>query len=74
VLEGARVKIPLRDIRSVQAKAPNHAKTALLVTGLGVAAASSFYFLVVQSGESGGGGGRGVVCPTDVRGRDVNFC
>jgi hypothetical protein len=73
VLQGARVKIPLREIQSVEAKAPNHARTALLVTGLGVAAVSSFYFLIAQSGGSGGGNGE-VYCPPDVRGRPVNFC
>jgi len=73
VLQGARVKIPLRDIRSVEAKAPNHKRTALLVTGLGVAAVSSFYFLITQS-DGGGGGGGGVYCPRDVRGNATNFC
>lgn len=73
VLQGARVKIPLRDIRSVEAKAPNHGKTALLVTTIGVAAVSSFYFLVIQSGGSGGGGPASY-CPRDVRGNPVNFC
>jgi hypothetical protein len=73
VLQGARVKIPLRDIRSVEAKAPNHAKTALLVTGIGVVAVSSFYFLVAQSGGNGGCG-EAVYCPRDVRGNATNSC
>lgn len=75
LLQGARVKIPLRDIHSVQAKAPNHARTALLVTTLGVAAVSSVYFVfVTQAGGGGAGAGESVFCPTDVRGRPVNFC
>jgi len=73
VLQGARVKIPLRDIRSVEAKAPNHVKTALLVTGIGVAAISSLYVLAVSQSGSRGGGDT-VYCPRDVRGNATNFC
>ena len=72
--EGTRVKIPLRDIRSVEAKAPNHAKTALLITGIGVAAISSLYVLAVSQSGGGGGANDGIFCPPDVRGRAVNSC
>jgi hypothetical protein len=73
VLQGARVKIPLREIRSVEAKAPNHTRTALLATAVGAAAVSSVYFLLVTQ-AGGSGGGEGIYCPTDVRGRAVNSC
>jgi hypothetical protein len=73
VLQGARVKIPLRDIRSVEAKAPNHTRTAILATTIGVAAVSSFYVLLASQG-GGGSSGDSVLCPPDVRGRAVNFC
>lgn len=49
-LQGARVKIPLSEIRSVQAKVPNHTKTALLATTLGVAVVSSMYFAFLSNG------------------------
>lgn len=50
-LQGARVKIPLSEIRDVQAKVPNHAKTALLATTVGVAVVSSMYFAFISNGS-----------------------
>jgi len=73
VLQGARVKIPIGEVQSVRAKIPDHKKTALLVSTLGVAAVSSLY-LVLAGQSSGAGGGEGVYCPVDVRGRPVSSC
>jgi hypothetical protein len=52
LLQGARIKIPVSDIREVQAKVPNHTKTAILVTTLGVGVVSTMYF-AFGSGSSG---------------------
>jgi hypothetical protein len=68
-----RVKIPLTEIRSVQAKVADHTKTAVLVTTLGVAAVTSIYFgLIANAG--GAGPGDGVYCGTDVKGRPLPYC
>jgi uncharacterized ParB-like nuclease family protein len=49
-----RVKIPLTEIRTVQAKVHDHTKTAILVGTVGVVAASTIYFgLISKSGGSG---------------------
>ena len=72
-LEGARVKIPLADIQTVQAKVHDGGKTALLVGTIGVAAVSALYVgLISQSGSSNGG--EVVYCGVDKRGRSENFC
>jgi hypothetical protein len=42
-----RVALPLDQVRSVRAKMPNVAKTALLATTLGVASVSAVYFMWV---------------------------
>jgi hypothetical protein len=74
-LEGTRVRIPLADIQTVQAKVRDHGKTALLVGSIGVAAVSALYVgLISQAGSSTGTGGEVVYCPVDVRGRATNFC
>ena len=52
-LNGERVKIPLSEIQTVRAKLPDHKKTALLVTTVGVATVSSMYFAFM--GKSSGG-------------------
>jgi hypothetical protein len=52
-LQGARVKIPLSEIQSVQAKVRDHRKTAILVAAVGVAVVSSVYVGFV--GKSSGG-------------------
>jgi hypothetical protein len=56
MLQGARVKIPLSEIQSVQAKVRDHTKTAILATTLGVAVVSSMYvgFLGKGSGKASG--------------------
>ena len=48
-----RVKIPLREIQSVQAKIPDHRKTALLATTLGVATLSTMYYFFISKAGSG---------------------
>ena len=68
-----RVKIPLADVRSVQARTPDHTKTAILATTLGVAAATSVYFLLVSQG-GGSGSGESVSCGVDVKGRALQYC
>jgi hypothetical protein len=75
ILQGnhQRVKIPLGQVRSVEAKVPNHAKTALLLGGLGVAAVSSVYFLLISQAGSNGVG-ESVYCGTDTRGRPLGYC
>lgn len=52
-MNGERVKIPLSEIQTVQAKVPDHKKTALLVTTVGVATVSTMYFTFM--GKSSGG-------------------
>ena len=73
-LEGARVKIPLADIQTVQAKVRDGGKTALLIGTIGVAAVSALYVGFISQAESSSGGGAGVFCPVDKRGRAENFC
>ena len=50
-LQGARVKIPLSDISTVQAKVPNPTKTILLATTLGVGIVSTMYFAFISGGS-----------------------
>lgn len=69
-----RVKIPLAQIRSVEAKVPNRTKTALLLGGLGVAAVTSVYVLFVTQSSGGNGVGESVYCGTDTRGRPLGYC
>ena len=72
-LEGARVKIPLIEIQSVQAKVRDGKKTALLLGGVGMAAIAGLYVAVIsQSGSSTGG--QGIECPVDKRGRYELYC
>jgi hypothetical protein len=53
-LQGARIKIPLSEIQSVQASVRDRTKTALLLSTMGVAAASSIYFMwISKSGPEG---------------------
>lgn len=52
-LNGERVKIPLSDIQKVQVKLPDHKKTALLVTTVGVATVSTMYFGFMAKGSGG---------------------
>lgn len=53
LLQGVGVKIPLADVRSVQARVPNHTKTLLLATGVGVATVSAMYFAFLSKGSGG---------------------
>jgi hypothetical protein len=55
-LEGARVKIPLADIQTVQAKVHDGTKTALLLGALGVAAVSGLYVAFISQAGSGSSG------------------
>ena len=73
-LEGARVKIPLADIQTVQAKVHDGTKTALLLGTLGVAAVSSLYVAFISQAGSGSSGTDVVYCPVDVRGYRPTFC
>ena len=52
-LNGERVKIPLSEIQTVQAKVPDHKKTALLATAVGVATVSGLYFTLLGKGSGG---------------------
>lgn len=71
-LNGERVKIPLSDVQSVRAKLPDHRKTALLVTTLGVVAVSTIYVMGVS--QAGGPASNGVTCGTNVRGDYILYC
>lgn len=70
MLDGARVKIPLADIQSVEAKVHDRTKTALLVTSLGVAAVSTLYVGFIS--QSKGAGSMG--CGTDGYGDLLQEC
>lgn len=54
LLQGARVKIPLSEIQSVQAKVRDHTKTAILATTVGVAVVSSMYVGFIGKGSAKG--------------------
>ena len=49
-----RVKIPVSEIRSMEAKVPDHARTALLATALGAAAVSAIYVVFISQAGPGG--------------------
>ena len=51
-LQGARIKIPMGEIQSVEARVHDGRKTAFLLTGLGVAAISSMYFIFISKAGS----------------------
>jgi len=71
VWQGSRLKIPLSEIESVQARVPDHVKTALLAGTLGVAAVSALYFgFISQAGP----GGDGTNCGLDARGDQITVC
>jgi hypothetical protein len=70
-LNGKIVKIPLSEIQSIQAKMPNHAKTALLAITLGVAAVSTVYVLAISKEGPGGDGSN---CGQTVRGDPILAC
>jgi hypothetical protein len=61
LLQGARVKIPLSEIQSVQAKVRDHTKTAILATTLGVAVLSTMYVAFIGKGS----GKAGIDCTGD---------
>jgi hypothetical protein len=61
MLQGTRVKIPLSEIQSVQAKVRDRTRTALLFTTLGVAVVSSMYFGFIAKAS----GGSTVDCTSD---------
>jgi len=65
------VTIPLDQVRSVQAKQPDHLKTAFLLTALGVGASSAVYFIYIrQAGPVTGG----VDCGYDIRVDPIPYC
>jgi hypothetical protein len=68
---GQRVKIPLGEIRSVQAKVPDHTKTALLAATLGVATVSALYFAYISKA---GPGGNDTTCGLDSMGDPIQEC
>ena len=57
-----RVKIPMSEIRSIEARVPAHARTALLAAAVGAAAVSALY---VVSISQAGPGGMTVDCARD---------
>ena len=70
-LDGARVKIPLADVQSVQAKVRDGRKTALLVTTLGVAVVSALYVgFISQAGSNASD----ATCGLDHNGDPVQDC
>ena len=52
-LNGERVRIPLSEIRSVQAKLPDHKKTAILFTTVGVGVIATMYVGLVSKAGAG---------------------
>ena len=65
------LSIPLDQVQSVEARTPDHTKTILFVTGLGIVWVSSVYFIwVSQAGPNSDG----VRCGTDVRGQPLGSC
>jgi hypothetical protein len=60
-LQGERIKIPLSEIQSVQARVGDRTKTALLLTTVGVAVVSSMYFGFIAKAN----GGSTVDCTSD---------
>jgi len=61
LLQGARVKIPLSEIRTVEAKVPNRTGTVLLAVGVGAGVVATMYFAFI----SGGTNKPGVDCTGD---------
>lgn len=61
MLQGARVKIPLTDVQSVQAKVRDGTKTAILVTTLSAGVISAMYFGFIGKAS----GGSTVDCTSD---------
>ena len=70
-LNGERVKIPLSEIRTLQARVPDHARTALLAITLGVASVSAVYVFGISKT---GPGGDGTNCGQTVRGDVIQAC
>jgi hypothetical protein len=70
MLQGTRVKIPLGEIRSVEARVHDRTKTALLLSALGVAAISGLYFGFISKSEGAGSEG----CGTDGYGDLIPEC
>ena len=68
--QGARVKIPLGEIRSVQAKVRDPTRTALLLTTMGVAAVSTLYVGFISKSKGAGLNG----CGTDGYGDIIQEC
>jgi len=65
------LSIPLDQVQSVEARTPDHTKTILFVTGLGIVWVSSVYLIwVSQAGPNTDG----VRCGTDVRGQPLGSC
>jgi hypothetical protein len=71
-LEGARVKIPLAQIETVQAKVHDGTKTALLVGTLGIAAVSGLYFGSIS--KSGSNTGGAVYCGVNILADPILYC
>lgn len=71
-LQGTRVKIPLVQIQTVEAKVRDHTRTALLLGALGVAAVGAVYAAFIS--QAGSPGGNVVYCPVDNRGRATQYC
>ena len=65
------VAIPLGEVQRVQARVPDHTKTALFVTTLGVAIASSVYFIWISKA---GPMPSSASCGYDVRGFPIAYC
>lgn len=65
------MRIPLTQIRSMQAKMPDHEKTALLAIALGVASVSAVYVAFISQT---GPGGDGTNCGQTPAGDQIQDC
>ena len=71
VLDGARVKIPLGEISSVEAKVHDGTRTAILLTTLGVATVAGLYFGLISDA---GPNGHEETCGLDHNGDPIQDC
>ena len=71
-LNGGRVKIPMTQIRTLQARVPNHARTAALAITLAGVAVSTIYFAGIS--QAGGPASNGANCGQTPRGDIIQVC
>ena len=70
-VDGAKVKIPLSEVRRVEAKVEDGTKTAILLTTLGVAVVSTMYFAFISTA---GPNGKDATCGVDPNGDPIQDC